>query len=137
MNGLLLRSLRSLSAVLGTGLASVRNACGIQSSSDDVVSGTGQILNTAASDQNNAVFLQIVSFAGNVARHFDSVGKTYSGDLSKSGVRLFGGSGLNSGAHASLLRGGSIDRSLVKGVVSSLQSRSGGLLYAGLTSLSH
>ena len=83
------------------------------------------------------MLLQIVSFSGNVARHFDSVGKTYSGDLSKSGVRLFGGGSLNSGADTSLLRGRSVDRLLVKGIVSSLKSRCSGLLYAGLTSLSH
>lgn len=31
-----------------------------------------------------------MAFTGNVAGYFDSVGKTYSGDLSKSGVRLLG-----------------------------------------------
>ena len=83
-NNELFSCLRSLSTVFGTGLTSVSNACGIQCTSDDVVSGTGKVLNTAASDQNNAVFLQIVSFTGNVACYFDSVGKTNSGDLSKS-----------------------------------------------------
>ncbi len=61
----------------------------------------GKVLNTSASDQNNGVLLQIVAFTGNVAGYFDSVGKTYSGDLSKSGVRLFRSRCLNSCAHAS------------------------------------
>ena len=101
-----------------------------------MVSGTGKILNTAASDQNNAVLLQIVSFSGDIAGHFDSVGKTYSGDLSERGVRLFRGSSLNSCAYASLLRCGSIGGFLVKGVVSFLESRCRRLLHSRLTSLS-
>ena len=43
---------RSLGAVFGTGLASVCNTCRIQRTSNDVVSGTGQILNSSATDQN-------------------------------------------------------------------------------------
>ena len=58
--------------------------CSIKSTSDDVVSGTRKVLNTTTTDQNNAVLLQIVTFTGNVAGNFDSVGKTNSGDLSKS-----------------------------------------------------
>jgi hypothetical protein len=49
-----------------------------------VISGTGQILYSSASDQNNRVLLQIVAFTGNVAGNFNTVGKTYSGDFTKS-----------------------------------------------------
>ena len=95
---------RSLGAVLGTGLLSVGHACGIQSSSYDVVSGTGKVFDSSAADQNNAVLLQVVSLTRNVAGHFDAVRKTYSGDLTKSRVRLLRGRGLYCGAYASLLR---------------------------------
>ena len=84
----LLSSFRPLSAVFGTSLLAVCNACCIQCAADDVISGTGQILNSSASDQNNTVLLQIVPFAGDVGCNFDSIGKTYSGDLTKCRIRL-------------------------------------------------
>ena len=72
-NKLLLISLRSLGTVLGTGLSAVCHACGIKGSTDDVISGTGKILNTSATDKNYRVLLKVVSFTGNVAGYFDSV----------------------------------------------------------------
>ena len=51
--------LRTLGAVLGTGLHTTLNTLGIQSTADDVVTHTGQVLDTAASDQNNGVLLQV------------------------------------------------------------------------------
>ena len=77
-------NLRSLCAVLGTSLESVVNSGCIKSSSDDVISHTGEVLNTAASDKNYAVFLEVVSDSGNVSCNFDTIGKSYSGNLSKS-----------------------------------------------------
>ena len=70
---MLLLDFRSLGAVFRTALTAVRNTCGIQSSADDVVTGTGEILDTAAADENDAVLLKVVAFAGDVARHFDAV----------------------------------------------------------------
>ena len=87
-NELFFPALESLSTVFGTGLTSVSNACGIQCTSDDVVSGTRKVLNTAASDQNNAVFLQIVSFTGDVACYFDSVGRRTLAIFLRAGVRF-------------------------------------------------
>ena len=100
---LLLLLLGSLCSVLGTGLLAVRNACGIQGSADDVITSTRKILDTAASDQDNAVLLKVVALARDIAGNFDSVGKTYSRDLTKCGVRLLGGRSLNSGTYATLL----------------------------------
>ena len=57
-----------------------------------MVTHTGKIPYTSASDQNGAVLLQVVPFAGNVNRTFLLVGKTHTCDLSQSGVRLLGGS---------------------------------------------
>ena len=42
------------------------------------------VVDSSSTDQNNRVLLQIVSLARNVACYFDPVGKTYSGDLTKS-----------------------------------------------------
>ncbi len=77
MNYELFGCLRSLGAVLGTSLLAVRNASGIKSSTDNVVSRAGQILDSSASDQNDRVFLKIVALARNVGCNFDSVRKTY------------------------------------------------------------
>ena len=101
--GLFLGCLGTLCAVLGTGLHSAVNALGIKSAADDVVTDTGKILNTAASDEDNGVLLKVVTYAGDISRNLDAVGKTDSGDLTKSRVGLLGGRGLNSGADAALL----------------------------------
>ena len=134
---LFLSILRSLSAVLGTSLFSVSDTGGIKGTTDDVVSGTGQVLNTTTTDQNNAVLLQIVTFTGNVAGNFDSVGKTYSGDLSKSRVRLFRSCCLNSGTYTTLLGSRNVCCFLVKRVVTLLESRCSRLLNRSLTSFSY
>ena len=63
----------TLRAVLGARLHSSRNALCIEGSSYDVVTHTGEVLNTAAANENNTVFLKIVTYAGNVRRYFDSV----------------------------------------------------------------
>ena len=76
--------LRSLGTVFGTGLFSVGNACRIQRSTDDVISGTGQVLYSSSADQHHAVLLKIVSFSGTIAGNLNAVGKTDSGDLSQS-----------------------------------------------------
>ena len=95
---------RSLCAVLGASLSSVGNACSIKSTSDDVVSGTRKVLNTTTTDQNNGVLLKVMSLTRDIACYFNTVGKTYSGNLSKSGVRLLRSCSLNSCAYTSLLR---------------------------------
>ncbi len=95
----------ALSTVLGTGLLTSGYAYGIESAADDVVTNTRKILNTAASDEDYAVFLQVMAFARNVSRYFDSVGQAYTGNFTKSRVRLLRGCGVNSGANTAFLRG--------------------------------
>jgi hypothetical protein len=93
-----------------------------------VVTNTGKVLNTAATDKNNAMLLQVVTYTGNVSGHFNTVGQTYTGDLTKSGVRLLRGSGLHYGANTTLLRGVLIDGNALLGVPAFQQSRGLGLL---------
>ena len=54
-----------------------------------MVSYTRKVFDSAASDQNNAVFLQVVADARDVSSYFNTVGQTSSGNLSQSRVRLF------------------------------------------------
>ena len=69
-----------------------------------MVTNTGKVLNTAATNENNAVFLKVMTNAGDISGNFDSVCETNSCDLTKSGVRLFRCCGLNCVANATLLR---------------------------------
>ena len=60
------------------------NALSIESTSDDVVTYTREILYTSASDENDAVLLKVVTDTGDVRCNFITVGKLYSCDLSHS-----------------------------------------------------
>ena len=76
--------LRSLGAVFGAGLKPVSHAGGIKSASDDVISYARKVLYSAASDENNAVFLEVMADSRNVSGHFNTVGQTNSGNFSQS-----------------------------------------------------
>ena len=128
---------RSLGTVFGTCLTSLRHTSGIQSSADDMISGTRKVFYPASADQHNAVLLKVVAFTRNIAGNLDTIGKTYSGDLTKGGVRLLRSRGLHCGAYAALLRCGCVDRSLSQGIESFLESRSSGLLHRCLSSFSY
>ena len=95
--------LGTLGAVLGTGLATIVDAGGVQGTTDDVVTDTGKVLHTAAANHHDGVFLKVVAFAGDVSGNFDTVGQAHTGDLTESGVRLLGGGGVHAGAHAAAL----------------------------------
>ena len=86
------------------------HALGIEGAADDVVTDTGQVLDTAAADHNDGVLLQVVADTGDVSGNFVAVGQTDTGDLTQSGVRLLRGGGTDCGADASLL-GRRLDRS--------------------------
>ena len=92
---LLRGSLRPLSAVLGTSLASVCNACRIQRSSDDMISGTRKVLDTSAADHDNTMFLKVMTLPRDIGCNFKSVGKTHTGDFTKSRIRLLRGCSLD------------------------------------------
>ena len=76
-----------------------------------MVTHAGQVAYTAAADEHHAVLLQVVANTRNVARTFDLIGQTDTGDLTQGGIGLFGGRGLNAQAHAALLRAALQDRS--------------------------
>ena len=78
---LLLRFLRPLGTVEGTGLSPAIYASSIQSSSKDVVTYTRKVLYTTATDQHDAVFLEVVALARDVGVNLFSVAETYTGNL--------------------------------------------------------
>ena len=82
--------LRALRAVLGTALHTALHALRIQSAADDVVTHTGEVLDTAAADHDHRVLLQRMTDTGNVGGDLVAVGQADTGDLTQSGVRLLG-----------------------------------------------
>ena len=92
--------LRTLGAVLRTALLAVGNALRVQNTANDVVADTWQILNTAATDQNNGVLLEIVPFARNIGRNFVLVREPYASHFPHSRVRLLRRGRIHTGANA-------------------------------------
>src|SRR4051812_22644629 len=66
--------LRPLGAVLGTGLAAILDALGVEHAAKDVVAHTGKIAHAPAADQDHRVLLKVMAFAGDVADHLALVG---------------------------------------------------------------
>ena len=113
---LLFLGLGLLRTVLGAGLHTTLNTLRIQRTTDDVVTDTGKVLDTAAADQYYGVFLQVVADAGDVCGHFIAIGQANTGDLTQCGVGLLGSRGSYRGANASFLGGGQIGGSVLQGV---------------------
>ena len=67
---LLLSGFRTLSAVLGATLCAACHACGIKSTTNDVVTHTRKVLYTTAAHKHDRVLLKVVAFAGDVGVNF-------------------------------------------------------------------
>ena len=119
--------LRTLCSVLGASLLTVSNTLSIKSTADDMITYTGKVTDTAAADENYRVLLKVVTNTGNVCSCFHSVGKSYSGNLTKSRVRLLRCYGSNLGANASLLGRALVSCFVAKSVKASLKHRCLGL----------
>ena len=104
VNELLLRFLRTFCAIEGTGLSPSIYTGGIQSSSKDVVTDTREVLYTASADEHDGVLLEVVAFTRDVGIDLFGVGKTDTGYLTHSGVRLFRGCRVNTQTNTTLLR---------------------------------
>src|SRR5690606_27169375 len=94
---------RTLRAVLGAALLAVLDALGVENAADDVVAHTRKVLHAAATDHDDGVFLQVVTFARDVADDFEAIGQADLGDLTQSRVRLLRGRRVDAGANAALL----------------------------------
>src|SRR5690606_36993520 len=96
--------LRALAAVLGTGLAALGDAGGVERAAHGVVAHAGQVLDSAAADQDHRVLLQVVAFAADVRDDLVTVGQAHLGDLPEGRVRLLRGGGVDARADAAALR---------------------------------
>ena len=68
--------------ILRSALTASVDTGGIQSTTDDVITHTRKVLDTAASDHDDRVLLQVVAFTGDVAVDLFLVGQTNPGNLS-------------------------------------------------------
>src|SRR3954451_24686719 len=103
--GLLWRGLfGALGAVFGTGLPAVLDALGVEDAAKHVIADAGKVAHAAAADQHDAVLLEVVALAGDVADHFALVGQADLGHLAQRRVRLLRGRRIDTGADAALLR---------------------------------
>ncbi len=120
---LLCTGLRTLSTVLGTGLHYGLHALCIESTTDDVVTNTGQILNTTATDQNNAVLLQVMADTRNVRGDLDTIRQRRTrAILRRAELGFLGVMVRNGSANTSLLGAAQVGVLLLLGVVALLQA---------------
>ena len=87
---LLLLSLRTLSTILRATLSTACYTGGIQSTTHDVITYTGEVLHTTAANQHDAVLLQVVTLTGNVTVDFLLVCQSNTGYFTHSRIRLLG-----------------------------------------------
>ena len=87
-----------------------------------MVTHTGQVTYTSASDENDRVLLKVVSDTGNVGGCIQAVGQSYSCDLTKRGVRLLRAGGGYLCANASLLGGRLVGGNIVQRVKALLKN---------------
>src|SRR3982750_3818308 len=102
--GLLSLLFGTLRAVLGARLLAVLDALRVEHAAKNVIANARKVAHTAAADQHDAVLLEVVAFARDVADHFALVGQADLGHLAKRRVRLLRGRGINASADAALLR---------------------------------
>jgi hypothetical protein len=69
-----------------------------------VVTYTWKVLYTTAAYEHDGVLLEVVALARDVCVDLFGVGKTYTGHLTHSGIRLFRRGGINTQTYAPLLR---------------------------------
>jgi hypothetical protein len=100
-----------------------------------VVTDTRKVLYTAATDEDDAVLLQIVADAGDVAGGLNPVGETDPGYFTESGVGLFGGGCSDGSTYTALLGRILLNGRALFGVPSSQQRGGSRLLFDRLPSL--
>src|SRR5439155_5209428 len=96
--------LGTLGAVLGARLPAVLDPLGVEDAAKHVITHARKVAHTPAADQHDAVLLEVVAFAGDVADHFALVGEADLGHLAQRRVRLLRRRRIDAGADAALLR---------------------------------
>ena len=100
---LLILLLVLLGAVLAAALLAGHTG-GIEDTTDDVIAHTWQILYAAATDHDDRVFLEVVTFTGDISSDFHAIGQTDTSNLAESGVRFLRGGRGDLDAHTTLER---------------------------------
>src|SRR5213075_2256003 len=94
----------ALGAVLRAGLPAVLDALGVEDAAKHVIANAGKVAHAATADQHDAVLLEVVALARNVADHFAQIGQADLGHLPERRVRLLRGRRIDTGANAAFLR---------------------------------
>src|ERR1017187_4827086 len=89
-----------LGAVAATSLIPLPHARGVERSTDHLVADAGKILHTAAADQHDRVFLEVVALARDVGGHLETTGEPDPGHLAQGRVRLLRGVCVDACAHS-------------------------------------
>jgi len=97
-------NLRLLSTVTAASLFTVSHGQRVTRATYDLVAYTRQVANTTASNENDRVFLQVVTFARNIHGNFFTVTQSHSGDFTKRRVRFLRRHRTNLQTNALLLR---------------------------------
>ena len=96
--------LRTLHTVLRTATAALVNTEGVKLAADNVVADTGEVTDTAATDQHDAVLLEVMALAADVCGDFLAIGQTDATDLAQRGIRLLGSTDGHQHSDATALR---------------------------------
>src|SRR5689334_16957797 len=93
-----------LRAVEAAGLLAVRDAGGVERTSDDLVTHTRKVADAPAADQHDRVLLEVVADARDVRRDLDAGREPHARDLAQRRVRLLRRVGEDARANATALR---------------------------------
>src|SRR5438128_2106659 len=96
--------LSGLGAVPRSGLLPVPDPGGVEGPADDLVPHTREVLHPAAADEDDRVFLQVVTDSWDVGGDLDPARQTNARDLAKGRVRLLWGGRVDARTHAAALR---------------------------------
>ena len=77
-----------LCPVLASALFAICNAGTIKNAANNMITNTGQISHSPATDYNRAVLLKVVVDTGDIRRNFLAVCQPHTGDFPQSGVRF-------------------------------------------------
>jgi len=94
----------ALRAIFRPALLPPFNTQAVERPAHNVVTHTGKVSHTPATNEHDRVLLQVVTLAADVRRHFLAVAQTNTRDLPQRGVRLLGRRGPDLNAHTTLLR---------------------------------
>lgn len=93
-----------LGTILGASLFAIVDAEAVECTANNMVTHTGKVTHTAAANEHNGVFLEVVTFATDVSGDFLAVGQANTSDLSQRGVWFFRCCRLNRQTNTTALR---------------------------------